>query len=197
MNLPPWNIEDFRLVIGSTQVDYDPNKENINRTKHGKQKSVHQHDKELHRCSVEIGAYGIAMIGGCFVIVGALIGAFSAYWLAIRLEQRKDRLVAISKFRSAFAAALAQLDLGRRHNSTHESPDIDAFLKKALLDHGAAIEEFRPFVKSCEKSGYQQAWSEYYEVVKTGFFIAESSNGTNPWSVFEEKIHDVLRFAKT
>ena len=35
MNLPPWNPEDFRLVIGSTQVDYDRNKEDANRKKHG------------------------------------------------------------------------------------------------------------------------------------------------------------------
>ena len=35
MNLPPWNPEDFRLVIGGTQIDYDRNKEDANRKKHG------------------------------------------------------------------------------------------------------------------------------------------------------------------
>jgi uncharacterized DUF497 family protein len=35
MKKPPWNPEDFRLIIGSTQVDYDPNKEQANRKKHG------------------------------------------------------------------------------------------------------------------------------------------------------------------
>lgn len=33
--MPPWKSEDFRLVIGSTQVDYDQNKETTNRKKHG------------------------------------------------------------------------------------------------------------------------------------------------------------------
>jgi uncharacterized DUF497 family protein len=35
MNQTPWEPEDFRLVIGMTQVDYDRNKENVNRAKHG------------------------------------------------------------------------------------------------------------------------------------------------------------------
>lgn len=34
MNQPPWNPDDFRLIIGGTQVDYDPNKEEINRKNH-------------------------------------------------------------------------------------------------------------------------------------------------------------------
>lgn len=35
MSLPPWNPDDFRLVIGRTQVDYDNYKEDANRKKHG------------------------------------------------------------------------------------------------------------------------------------------------------------------
>jgi uncharacterized DUF497 family protein len=35
MRKPPWNLEDFRLIIGSTQVDYDLAKEDTNRRKHG------------------------------------------------------------------------------------------------------------------------------------------------------------------
>lgn len=31
MNTPPWSSEEFRLIIGSTQVDYDPSKEDLNR----------------------------------------------------------------------------------------------------------------------------------------------------------------------
>ncbi len=31
----PWNETDFRIVIGSTNIDYDLNKEEINRKKHG------------------------------------------------------------------------------------------------------------------------------------------------------------------
>lgn len=31
----PWIETDFRVVIGSTQIDYDLNKEEINRKKHG------------------------------------------------------------------------------------------------------------------------------------------------------------------
>lgn len=35
MSLTPWNPGDFQLVIGTTQVDYDQNKEDSNRKKHG------------------------------------------------------------------------------------------------------------------------------------------------------------------
>lgn len=35
MSQPPWDLEDFRLMIGSTQVDYDRNKEEANRKNHG------------------------------------------------------------------------------------------------------------------------------------------------------------------
>jgi uncharacterized DUF497 family protein len=31
----PWNSEDFRLIIGSTQIEYDPAKEEVNRAIHG------------------------------------------------------------------------------------------------------------------------------------------------------------------
>jgi uncharacterized DUF497 family protein len=35
MKSQPWNPDEFRLVIGRTQIDYDRNKEDANRKKHG------------------------------------------------------------------------------------------------------------------------------------------------------------------
>jgi uncharacterized DUF497 family protein len=35
MTCPPWAASDFRIVIGSTVIDYDPHKETINRQNHG------------------------------------------------------------------------------------------------------------------------------------------------------------------
>ena len=35
MKKSPWNTEDFRLIIGSTQVDYDTTKEEMNRKEKG------------------------------------------------------------------------------------------------------------------------------------------------------------------
>jgi uncharacterized DUF497 family protein len=34
MKSPPWEPEDFRLVFGTTKIDYGYNKENYNRTTH-------------------------------------------------------------------------------------------------------------------------------------------------------------------
>ena len=35
MTQQPWAETDFRVVIGSTGIDYDPKKEQVNRKKHG------------------------------------------------------------------------------------------------------------------------------------------------------------------
>lgn len=35
MSTPLWQPEDFRLIIGRTQIEYDPRKEAANRDKHG------------------------------------------------------------------------------------------------------------------------------------------------------------------
>jgi predicted HicB family RNase H-like nuclease len=32
---PLWGTDDFRAILGRTQIDYDPDKEKINRKKHG------------------------------------------------------------------------------------------------------------------------------------------------------------------
>jgi uncharacterized DUF497 family protein len=35
MKSPPWHATDFRVVIGSTHIDYDRNKEETNHKRHG------------------------------------------------------------------------------------------------------------------------------------------------------------------
>lgn len=30
-----WSVDDFRVILGQTQIDYDPNKDETNRKKHG------------------------------------------------------------------------------------------------------------------------------------------------------------------
>ena len=32
---PPWDEDDFRIIIGTSKIDYDESKETINREKHG------------------------------------------------------------------------------------------------------------------------------------------------------------------
>lgn len=144
-----------------------------------------------------VTAYDIALIGGGFTIVGAFIGAIAAYWLSTHLERFKEHREARTKFRAAFAPALAQLGIARRHGPTHNAPDIDGILGASLLNHAAALEEFRVFVACGKRSAYQEAWENYCETVKGGIFIADTINDKDPWSVFEEKIHALLRFAET
>jgi len=144
-----------------------------------------------------VTAYDIALIGGGFTIVGALIGAIAAYWLSTHLERFKEHREARTKFRAAFAPALALLGIARRHGSTHNAPDIDGILGASLLNHAAALEEFRVFATSSKRSGYQEAWENYCKTVKGGIFIADTINDKDPWSVFEENIHALLSFAET
>lgn len=35
MTIPPWEPEDFRIVFGTTKIDYNHKKEGYNRKKHG------------------------------------------------------------------------------------------------------------------------------------------------------------------
>ena len=135
------------------------------------------------------------MVSGA--IFGALFGAFFTYLFAIRLENYKKYLIACSKLRAAFAPALAQIELGRQHNSTHEAPDVDGFLRNELLANASAVEEFRPFV-NCKKNrkGYQKAWSEYCEVVKGGLFVAAYDGEEGSHAAIQKKIHAILAYAE-
>jgi len=50
-----------------------------------------------------ITPYDIALIGGGFTIVGALIAAVVAYWLTTKLEIFKEKRAACTSLHAAFA----------------------------------------------------------------------------------------------
>lgn len=148
----------------------------------------------LNRSTAEQWAMGLfALFSGVAI---QWIGQRLNHSFAVLREKRNRRTSASDRLQAAFGQALAQLELGRRHGSTHEAPDIDGFLNASLLNHAAAIDEFRLFVDSENVRAYQLAWDEYCEAAKGGLFIACHVNSTDPWSVIEEKIHAVLRFAR-
>lgn len=148
----------------------------------------------LNLGTTEQWAFGLV----AFLVFGVVvqwIGQRINHSLSVLREKGSRRTIASDRLRAAFVQALAQLELGRRHGSTHEAPDIDGFLNASLLNHAAAIDEFRPFVDSGNIRAYQLAWDEYCEAAKGGLFIASHFNSTDPWAVIEGKIHAVLRFA--
>ena len=143
-----------------------------------------------------VTAYDIAIIGGCFTVVGALIGALVAYWLTTKLEVFKERRTACAKFRTAFAPAIAQIYLAR-HHGTHDTPVIGNILKEALVSHASAVEDFRPFV--CNGVAYQEAWEQYRKTVRqdnNDIDTAEWGTDAPSWSAVESQIQTILSFAK-
>ena len=146
---------------------------------------------------MKVDAYDIALIGGGFTIVGALLGALVGYWLARLLAERNALISARAKFRAAFAPAIATIYLARHHGD-HDRPIVGDLLKEQLLGHASAVEEFRPFVS--DRAAYQKAWEEYRSTVRQDNHAIDTEEwGTNAelWSSLESKIHAVLRFAET
>lgn len=104
-------------------------------------------------------------------LLGALVGAFITYRFALHLVERQHNLskqladrearrLAAARFRGAFAPTQAFIYIAQKHGA-YARPDVDAHVKSSLLNQGAAVEEFRPFVKVADSVGYQQAWEEY------------------------------------
>ena len=142
-----------------------------------------------------ITPYDIALIGGGFTIVGALIAAVVAYWLTTKLEIFKERRAACTSLRAAFAPAIAQIYLAR-HHGTHDTPVVGNILKDALVSHASAVEKFRPFAS--DDAAYQEAWEQYRKTVSQDNHIidtAEWETDAALWSTVETRIRAILSFA--
>lgn len=154
---------------------------------------------------MEIDAYTLAFIGGGFTVIGAVIGALSAYWLATHLEKLKGHWAACAQLRAAFAPALAMIYLARQHG-TNDRPDDVKFIKSELLRQAAAVEEFRVFIPESKREEYQSAWENYRKDAcqnvydRTGDEWArqdEEGREVASGEIIEEKIYVLLRFAET
>jgi hypothetical protein len=130
-----------------------------------------------------------------------LFGVFANHRLQLWRERRSAFLAAGAKLRAAFEPALAFLEKARRHGSHHDRPDASAFLRDAFVSHAEAVKAFASSIRAKRKMrAYQKAWNDYCELSHDGgadaVFMASTINDRDPWSVLEDKIHAVLRFAK-
>ena len=150
-----------------------------------------------------IGAY--IGIGG--VILGALLTGPIAYYYSKKLilQTHKNAIEAIritefnksvAAFRAAFAPTFAFIYLAKTHGLTHEAPDVDKFLKEAFLVQASAIEEFRFLVPKSGREDYQKAWDEYYKTAQGGTFVEKFIGNDDPLAFIEQKIRNILQFAK-
>ncbi|MFC4158301.1 hypothetical protein [Chitinimonas lacunae] len=146
-----------------------------------------------------VGVNGYFYLGP---ILGVLVGAFIGSFFTRYHNDRNSYAAACAKFRAAFAPLLAIIYLARHHGS-HNKPSVRADVQKALLSHGAAVEEFRPFVSKGKAKAFQEAWEDYRknaaldEFEAAGTESAESSSGNELQAeeLLEAKINKLLSFA--
>jgi hypothetical protein len=156
--------------------------------------------EEFLKVIAEISKY---LAGGAFGgVLGYLLKAQIDHRLAIARIYKTAKVTefnkAVASVRAAFAPSLAFIYLAKKHGSTHEVPDVDAFLKKSLPELAAAIEIFRPFIPKSGRTAYQQAWEKYrYEVWNYGFDATTFREDVDdPYKIFEDLIHNVLQYAE-
>ena len=143
-------------------------------------------------------------------ILGALLGCWATYRLSIDIANRQASHVremanaealraARAKLRAAFAPTFGELRVmgdywyHKPRPCITEENIVGNLLYKAYPIHAAAIEEFRFYVSSADAAAYQEAWENYY---KKGFEDYDGyERDAKPFSLFEERVNAILRFA--
>jgi len=139
----------------------------------------------------------VSLIAGGFTILGALIGTLCGYWLAKRLASHTARISACAHLRAAFAPTLVKLDADRTKKILPDDPVIDTYLRDGLEQIALAVEIFRPFVRHSDKAAYQEAFRQYRQAASDGLLVATAHSKDDPWSVIEQRIHEILRYGDT
>lgn len=139
----------------------------------------------------------LTSLGG--VAAGGLIGFLSAR----KVSDRSARATAGAKYRAAFAPALAMVAAASIKRATDVGEfNLSTYLKERFVEHGAAVEEFRPFVAKERKPSYQRAWEQYLEldpICWNGMaeFMAGHVNPENPLKVIRARIEALLSYSES
>lgn len=139
-----------------------------------------------------ITAYDIALIGGGFTIIGALIGALVTYQFSLKLMQRSMRLETGRRLVAAFSDELVALDPVNKKPNT----DVEHLLQNQFSKHYAAVLKFSYYLRGKEKNAFLQAWQDYYEVGGSVRFY-DYCIGEKPYEVFRERVNNILKFTDT
>lgn len=139
-------------------------------------------------------------VGG---VLGYLLRAVIDHRLArsrtIEAMQIADLNKAALDFHAAFAPAVAQINLAKKHSRFDVSPalDLEKVLGDSLIEQATVIEKFRDFVPESQKTKYQEAWENYRIEVAFGFDTTRMREDIDdPYAMYEYLIHDILAFAK-
>jgi hypothetical protein len=152
---------------------------------------------------MQLGAYEIALIAGGFGIVGALLGGFVSYRLALHIAtvqfDNSVRLARINFFkeaannlRAAFVPQLAAVRLDQSKSAI----DIQKLLEPSIAMQTIEMEKFRFFVSPDQLSAYDEACRQYQSIARIRAMNYETLGSKEPFKVFDDRIHGVLLFAK-
>ena len=134
---------------------------------------------------MKLSAFEIAVFTGVLSVGATLAGVFISYYLSVRLIRKQARMAAGAKLRAAFAPQMADYTLLGR--------EIGRDLHMNLVDHAAAVEEYKIYVPRKNRIAYQQAWESYYKSLglnKNGAHSGSYGDG----KVSIEKIEEILKF---
>lgn len=136
---------------------------------------------------MQVGPYDIALIGGAFTLLGALI----AYGFANELAKRRARRDAGRRLREAFADEIAAM------NPVNGRTDItvEYMLQNAFQKHYSAVREFAFHLPYGKREGFEAAWRRYYEVGGSARFFDfyMSENGRQE---FQRRIDELFTFTE-
>lgn len=150
---------------------------------------------------MELSPYEIALIGGGFTIVGALVGAWIGYRSAIKIHTITEFNKAAAKFRAAFLPQIIYLT----HNADiHSCGNLREVLDRSYLrEHLQALETFKAHLCAIKRDRIQKAWDDYCypkgpreagDKERDHRFI-DYDTMEDAHSVALEKINNILEFA--
>ena len=141
---------------------------------------------------MNVTVYDVALIGGGFTVLGALIGALVTYQFSLKLMQRSMKLEAGRRLVAAFSNELATLDpVNKKQNL-----NVEQVLQSSFNRHYAAVIEFSHYLNERDKKAFLQVWENYYQVGGSVEFF-DYYMGKDPYAIFKERVESILKFADT
>ncbi len=138
-----------------------------------------------------------------FISIGStLLGTITGYFLSQRIAKTQAKYaetlsavtakrIAGAKLRAVFAPIISEFNRSAKKGAFDlQTP----FFKNALVDQGAAIEEYLWFVPSERQRAYQQAWEDYHgQYGGVGWLDYVEDEGKK---LFKQRIEAILKFTE-
>ena len=135
--------------------------------------------------------------------IATLIAAVLGGLFLFHIHSRNAQRAAAVKLRSAFSTALATIETALRHDQMDPlRPKVSASLRASFIQHAAAVEEYRAFVRRRDAPSYQRAWESYKQLAYDdngvdAEFLAEEICPDAPLSAIRTRIQTLIRHAET